>query len=305
MSGRALLACTSLAFLVAGSAAATAQGISNGDFEARFTGLLGHFGGMAGGNYLREADGSPDQSLVPFGAVDMSVAVRMPNFTLGFETVVRYDHLRAPFDDGEDPAWAGTGAIHGLQDIGQTRVGGFVQVGLTLPQDQDFYGGTYHYWLAGIEGQAFLASNVLVYGQGGYGNKFPGFGDEEFEGFYRGIVARTGLVYFTSDRSAITADFEFAASKGYIDTDDPGRHFGFSLTGETQVRDSPLFISYGAGYVHINATDEGDQIDEMTFAIGLDFVFGAGSIRERWTNGLAIGSPRLPVRASAWTEWID
>lgn len=298
-----LLAFTASAMIVTCSSA-LAQGISNGDFQARFTGLVGHIGGTVGGNYLREADGNPDQSVVPFGAFDMSVAIRFPLFTLGFETVARYDHLRAPFDNGDDPAWAGTGAIHALQDIGQARVGGFVQVGLTLPQDQEF-DDTYHYWLAGVEGQGFLAHNVLVYGQAGYGNKFPGFGDEEFEGFYKGIVARTGMVYFASERSAITADFEFAASKGYIDSNDPGRHFGFSLTGERQLGESPLFLSFGTSYAHINATDEGDQMDEMTFAVGLDFVFGAGSIRERWTNGLAIGSPRLPVRASAWAEWID
>ncbi|MBC8037887.1 MAG: hypothetical protein H7X89_11800 [Rhizobiales bacterium] len=121
-----------------------------------------------------------------------------------------------------------------------------------------------------------------------------------------GFVLRSGLAYFATDATTLIADAEFAPSKDYIDNNDPGRHFGFSLSGETLVSDSmPLYLTYGGSCTHINATDEGEQYDEWTAMVGLDLAFGAGAPKERWTNGMAIGAPRLPVRASAWTEWVD
>ena len=78
------------------------------------------------------------------------------------------------------------------------------------------------------------------------------------------------------------------------------------LSGKTQItEDMPLFLTYEGSYTHISGTDEGEQIDEWAGAIGIEIPFGAQTVRSQWTDGVAIGAPRLPVRASAWTEYID
>lgn len=117
---------------------------------------------------------------------------------------------------------------------------------------------------------------------------------------------RSGLTYFMTDSNAINADFEFAGSRNYIDSSDPGRFYGFTLSQEFAVSQSmPLFAEYGVSYSHISGTDEGEQVDEWFLFAGIKYTFGQATVRDRWTNGLAIGSPRLPVRGSAWTEYID
>jgi len=63
------------------------------------------------------------------------------------------------------------------------------------------------------------------------------------------------------------------------------------------MEDTPLYANYFARYDYLSATDEGDNIDEVQFGVGLQYAFGGGSN--------LISSPRLPTRASAWTEWID
>ncbi len=57
--------------------------------------------------------------------------------------------------------------------------------------------------------------------------------------------------------------------------------------------------------MYLSSTDESESNDEIALSIGLKYVFGADTPRERWTNGIGYGGPRLPVRASAWTEYFD
>ena len=102
---------------------------------------------------------------------------------------------------------------------------------------------------------------------------------------------------FTSN-TTFNFDFEIGASENYIDSSDPGRFFGVTIGGQTKIMsDSPLYATYFARYDHISGTDESDAVDETQFGVGLRYAFGGGSN--------LIGSPRLPVRASAWTEYID
>jgi hypothetical protein len=67
----------------------------------------------------------------------------------------------------------------------------------------------------------------------------------------------------------------------------------------------PLFFTCFGRYDYINSTDEGDSLNEMQVGIGLRYYFGADSPRGAARKGLSIGMPRLPTRASAWTEYID
>jgi hypothetical protein len=60
-----------------------------------------------------------------------------------------------------------------------------------------------------------------------------------------------------------------------------------------------------ARYTMIDATTESDFVEEVEFGVGLKLVFGAGTPREAARAGRSIGTPDLPLRASAWTEFLD
>jgi len=277
-------------------------------YNEQIAGILGHVGGAVGGNYVEEVDGGTnDEATVFFGRADASVGFRTQSWLFGVEGEVRYDDFQSAsdFDDDEDPEWQWTVTPHFLYDVSSaTRIGLFGQYGDNLPQDGD-EGDSFDHYLIGIEGQTFLADNVVVFGQLAFGDKITD-GQDDQEGFNNGIVVRTGLTYFATEFTALTADFEFAGSENYIDSSDPGRHFGASIGGKTQIsEDMSLFFTYEASYTHINSTDESEQADELAFAVGIELPFGAKSLRSQWTDGMAIGAPRLPVRASALTEYID
>lgn len=277
-----------------------------------YYGFVGHMGVSAGANYTYEVDTSPlaDDGTLGFGQIDGSLGYKGGAWMLGAEAAVRYDDFQSTdsldgFRDYENPEWQGNVTGHFLFDLSaSTRIGAFSQYGDTLPQDGD-KDDAYDYYLVGLEAQTFLADNVLVFGQAGIGDKIRD-GEDENEGFVNGFVLRSGIAYFATDATTLIADAEFASSKDYIDDNDPGRHFGFAISGETLMSEGmPLYLTYGGTYTHINSTDESEQVDEWTAMVGLDLVFGAVAPKERWTNGMAIGAPRLPVRASAWTEWAD
>lgn len=270
--------------------------------QSRF---MGHIGVTAGFNHVLDDD--EDRATVGFGGIDASLAARLGLAVIGAEGALRYDNFQSTddFAGTEDPEWQGHITAHLLYDItGATRLGIFGQYADTRLQDVDSE-DNYNVYVAGLQGQTFLADNVLVYGQVGYGGKLRD-GEDDEEGFNGGPVARLGMAYFLTDNHALSADFEFASTNMYIDGDDAGRFYGATLSGESKISAGlPLFATYGASYTHLNSTDEGDSIDELQLFAGLKWTFGQDSVRSRWTDGLAIASPRLPVRASAWTEQMD
>ncbi len=258
---------------------------------------------------MREVDGgNNDKATVGFGEIWGSVAFPFANgFIVALDADIRHDRYRksSDFDDDEDPDFHFGGAVHALYNFTPDSRGGvFVSYNDTRSQG-DPVSDAYNVWIVGLEGQSFIADNVMVYGQIGYGFKGRD-GQDDDEGFNKGIAARAGAFYFMTDRTTLNLDVEFAGSENYIDSSDPGRFFGATLGGETQVaQNSPWFVNYYARYDHINSTDEGDHLDEWQIGLGVKYVFGASSAREAARRGKSIGTPRMPVRASAWTEYID
>lgn len=305
-----LLAGTSLALII-GTAAFAADAVIVYDepvvaqpHQSRF---MGHIGVLGGINHAYYVEDEADGETFGFGQLDASLAMRFGRVVVGGEGALRYDDFQSTdeFSDGESPEWQGHITGHLLYDLTtSSRLGVFGQYADTRAQDVES-SDNYNVYVLGLSAQSFLADNVLVYGQLGYGDKGRD-GQDDGEGFSGGPVARAGLTYFFNDDHALTADFEFAATKSYIDGDDRGRFHAVTLSGESKVAANlPLFATYGASYTHINSTEEGDSVDEWQLFAGLKWTFGQDTVRSRWTDGLAIGSPRLPVRASAWTEYLD
>lgn len=208
----------------------------------------------------------------------------------------RYDDFGGDFDDDEDPQSEYTVGAHILRDFGgDTRAGILLAYGDTRPQDYDVE-DSYDVYLVGLEAQTNLADNVMVYAQLGFGDKIRDVDTDE--GFNDGMFARFGMQYTYSESTTFTADFEMAGNQTYVDNNDPGRFFGITFSGETRLpTEMPLSANYYVRYDHLDSTDEGEAVDEIQAGIGIRYVFGSGST--------SIGTPRLPTRASAWTEWMD
>lgn len=274
---------------------------------------IGSAGFALGINEAREiADsGTPDRATVGFAMIDGTVAYNTGRLTYALDVTARYDDFAKDegdsnsFADGEDPESRWQIGGHALWSATQsTKLGGFVSYGSTVSQDAPS-DDEYDVWLLGFTGQTEPSENFLLFGQIGFGNNTQGE-DFEDEGFRRGFVLRSGMVYFATDTTAVSADLAYAGTVGYIDNDDVGAFLGFELSGETRVsQDMPLSATYGIRHSIISSTEEGDALQETELFAGLLYTFGGVTVADKWRRGVAYGTPDLPLRASAWTEWAD
>lgn len=271
--------------------------------------IVGHIGLEGGLNNVIEADGgSNDEATIPFSGLNASITLPTSNnFLMTVDGDIRWDDFGSTddFDDNEDPEWQFNVGLHVLKQFNDdSRAGAFFAYGDTKSQNEPA-DDEYDVLMGGLEVHHFLYDGLMVYTQLGYGQKVRD-GDQVNEGFRGGIVARSGATYFMSETSTINVDIEFANTHNYIDSSDPGRFFGATLAYETQPwEDSPILMSLFGRMDHYSSTDEGDAIDEWQLGFGLKYYFGAGSQVEAARKGASIGTPRLPARASAWTEYLD
>ena len=271
---------------------------------------IGSVGLTFGGNYISDVQTRGDKDTATVGSVELSGDIAFPvgnNYMIGIDGKYRFDDLSSTqdFDNDEDPETQYSFTIHALKNFSDTtRAGIFLNYGRQSSQNETRW-EDFDYAMIGVEGQTMISDDFLLYGQVGLGDKVRD-GEDDEEGFNNGMTIRTGFNYFVSERTALNMDFEFAGSNYFIDGRDPGRYYGFSFGAETRLKpNAPLMINYGISYTNIHSIGEGQGIEEFGANIGIKYVLGANTPLERWTNGIAIGAPRLPVRASAWTEFID
>jgi hypothetical protein len=276
--------------------------------QSIFSGILGHFGAASGLNAIREVNtGGQDQDSISFTTLEGSITLPVASkWLVSLDAIFRYDDFSSSSDfDNENPEWEYTLGSHLLyQFTPDTRAGLILGYGDTRNNGATS-SESYDTWLVGGEIQHFVTDDLMVYAQ--LGTAFKGRdGQDSDEGFNDGFFARAGSVYFFNDRSSINFDIEAAGCQNYIDSTDPGRFFGFTLSYQQQVLDdTPLYFSAFGRYDHINSTDEGNSVDEWQVGIGFRYYFGAGSQKDANRKGASIGMPRLATRASAWTEYMD
>jgi hypothetical protein len=255
-----------------------------------------------------------------FGGVEGSYSFGVaPGILLGFDASWRAEYAASDenFDFFGAPEGQALLAARALWELGpDTRLGGFVAYGTTRNQQADSVGfgfQNFDYWLYGIEGRHFVNDDLMVFGQLGVGDDDEGDGltsggvlTSPGEGFNSGRVVRLGATWFAGDRSAFTADVEYATADPYIDNSDAGEFFGVTLSGETRVSAGmPLFATYSLQSNWLDSTTEGGRVDETSVGIGIRYVFGAETPREAARAGRSIGTPDLPARASVWTNFND
>jgi hypothetical protein len=255
-----------------------------------------------------------------FGGVEGSYSFGVaPGMLLGFDASWRADAAAsdADFDFFGAPEGQAVLAARALWDLGpDTRLGGFVAYGTMRNQqlvDPALGFRDFDYWLYGIEARHFLSDDLLVFGQlglgdddGGDGLTIDGVPLNNGEGFNSGRVVRLGATWFAGDRSAFTADIEYATADPYVDGTDAGEFFGVTLGGETRISAAmPLFATYALQSNWLDATTQGSSVRETSVGIGIRYVFGAETPREAARAGRSIGTPDLPARASVWTIFND
>jgi hypothetical protein len=289
-----------------------AQGLSEG------VGDIGLSFGL--NNAVNSFPGSERSATYGFGGVEGSYSFGIaPGILLGFDASWRADDAAsdADFDFFGAPEGQAMLAARALWDLGpDTRLGGFVAYGTT--RNQEVSGGglgfeNFDYWLYGIEGRHFVNDDLMVFGQLGLGDDDVGDGltsggvlTSSGEGFNSGRVVRLGATWFAGDRSAFTADVEYATADPYIDGSDAGEFFGVTLGGETRISSGmPLFATYAIQSNWLDSTTEDGRIEETSVGIGIRYVFGAETPREAARAGRSIGTPDLPARASVWTIFTD
>lgn len=276
--------------------------------QGLFSGILGHFGAASGLNAIREVDGGgKDEDSISFTTLDGSITLPVASkWLVTLDAIARYDDFNSSSDFGnESPEWEYTLGSHLLyQFTPETRAGLLFGYGDTRNNSASAH-ESYDTWLLGAEVQHFVTDDLMVYAQ--VGTAFKGRdGSDSDEGFNDGFFARAGSIYFFSDRSSINFDMEAAGCQNYIDSSDPGRFFGFTVSYQQQVlEDMPLYLSAFGRYDHISSNDESDNVEEWQLGVGLRYYFGAGSQKDANRKGASIGMPRLATRASAWTEYID
>ncbi len=275
--------------------------------------VFGNVGFTGGFNSAREVDVSTgqDKQNVSFGIINGEFAYHFGSgATVAVDGFYRFDGFGGgggnTFSSTEDPQSEFTVGVHVSANVGQNaRAGLFFGYGDTTPQDGDKT-DAYDVAMVGVEHLFFLADNVMSYAQVAAGSKVRP-GEDVDEGFNMGAVVRFGTVWFRTEDHSYTLDVEVAGSSNYIDSSDPGIFFGVTLSGEKQLGfdSAPMALTYFARYDFLSATDEGDNIEELQVGVGLKLLFGNKSKREAYRAGASLGTPRLPTRASAWTEWMD
>ncbi|WP_341368880.1 hypothetical protein [Yoonia sp. BS5-3] len=293
-----LLKCGTLALTLAAATHVAAQD------------LQGTVGLQIGANRVAEYD-QPTPELSTVGAATLNGRFAyQPNDTMIYagDFFLRYDDFangtQGDFTDNEDPelrGQIGLQALYALTDA--TRAGGFFSYADQRSQSQDI-ADEYDTWLLGLTAQTDLSDAFLGYAQLAHGSNTKG--DDAGEGFNAGSVVRGGLVYFASDALIIAADLQLAGTPNYIDDDDLGYFNSFELMAEMQLGQSlPLTTEFGLRRSVITSSDEDDHLSEIEAFVGVNYNFGGASLTDKWRNGVAYGTPDLPARASAWTEWAD
>lgn len=174
------------------------------------------------------------------------------------------------FTDGEDvnSTWAATGHLNGT--LGGALAGGFV--GFEANDDVTTWG-------LGVEAQADLAPNTVLYGQLGYGQNDNDLGADADLWAVRGELRQ----YFAEN-------IRLSGSVGYTNVDPKGFSsadvWNFGVEGEYQFAGTPF--SLYAGYVRTEADDVDLSAD--TFQLGARYTFGGATLRGRDAAGAMLGS---------------
>lgn len=301
-------------------------GFSASAHEVNFSGEIGAALGLNKVNEIDGWDTYTSSGLFPYQEFDGRIVQDLNNsLKVAFDVHYRQEGYHRDdttkeeesdtFGKDEAPDVVGTIGLHGYYNLPNSLVGGFIGYTDTRPQDNDKE-DAYDALILGISGQNFFADNVLIFGQVSASNKVrDGENDKGAQGQYtydegidEGYGLGAGVQLFMSDMQALTLDLEIMSVSNYVDSNDPGRGYGYIATYEKMIEGlfAPIVLSSQLGYAHISGTDEGDAVDELTANFGIRILFGeATDLRSRAETGANLDTPYLPGRMAGWTEWID
>ncbi|GAA5075619.1 hypothetical protein N0B44_09925 [Roseibacterium beibuensis] len=291
--------------LVVAAASATAQDFGNG------VGYIG--GGLSYGEVVENRSPDSNVSYMPFYVEGQ---YSFPVYGMGFVGAEGYfgyadwDESQADFDQ-DNPEREMRVALHYSHIVTpDLRVGGFAAYSRSALVTDDLQREPYETIYGGIEAQYFLGDDFMVFGQAGLGDTFefpPDQSTGDPEGFRDARFVRAGVTWFPLDSTAITFEYENASADSFLNGgDDSGSFHSIGLSGETVLpMDIPLEVTYFArrDFYEISVGDV--DLSDLTFGLGVRFLFGAETPRDSWQNGRLLTAPRLPARSVDWLEALD
>jgi len=188
------------------------------------------------------------------------------------------------------------------RDPARGLIGVFGGAGHGLQNEFDNSTGPEIGYMLGAEGQIYFGDFTL-YAQAGYGD-FEA--DNEPEGFVEGWFLRGVGRWFPSEDVLIETDLAYGSTHQFVDGVDNGHIWNWGLQGKMRVSEAlPLYAmaAYRGGYY--DATSEGDHGSEHMVMVGVNVLFGTGSLKANDRLGATLDLPRLPARSAPWGEGLD
>jgi hypothetical protein len=284
--------------LAAGVALASVA-LSGGSFAESASDFSGRFGFETG--VARLADTDSDGSSRPFifegdGALNIPVG---DSYSVQL-TVDTSSNGRYYSDDG--PQGRSQFGVHfNRRNPDSGLLGVFAAAGRGFSAEQDSERANMGS-VAGIEAQKYWSS-LTLYAQAYYADfRIDDSDIEKVQGIFGSLEGR----YFISDETMLSLGLAMGSSEKYIDGDDRGDFTGASLKVKHRIsKNNPLYLTgqYRAG--KFDATSEGDIAYESTFMIGVQALFGAGTLKQNDRRGATLDVPVLAAQAASWLEQLD
>ena len=218
----------------------------------------------------------------------------------------RAESLSPDASDGDEMTSQAFLAAHYVYGFGNgATVNGFLGYGKAQHAETGSNVEDYPVSYGGIGGSYAFSPSLVAYGQVGLGDN-PDSATTDSFGFYRADFARLGMTYTGWQGTALSLEFETAHADIYEDEDEPGDFGSISLNGVTALASNPAWqFSYGVRSSFYDAGDlDGDRTEEMSASVGVRYVLGGKAPGGFEREGI-LGSPYLPLRASAWTPSVD
>lgn len=181
-------------------------------------------------------------------------------------------------------------------------IGAFGGVGRGISGDEDQANLAKFGSFGGLEAQKYMG-NLTLYAQAYYSDFRVDSGEPEQ---VRGVIGEVAARYFLEAGTMVELVAGYGESERYIDGDDRAE---MKLMGakvkHPMSEKNPVYLTAQWRKMQVNPTSEGDNSDDNAVMIGVEFVFGAESLKQNDRSGATLRTPVVAPMAASWLEKLD
>lgn len=182
--------------------------------------------------------------------------------------------------------------------------GAFGGVGRGISGDEDQANFNKFGSFGGLEAQKYMG-NLTLYGQAYYSdfrldNSSPG--PEQV----RGVIGEVAARYFLEAGTMVELVAGYGESERYIDGNDRAEMKLMGAKVKHPMSDkNPVYLTAQWRKMQVNSTSEGENSDDNAVMVGLEFLFGAESLKQNDRSGATLRTPVVAPMAASWMEKLD